>query len=321
MVPVRRHARHWRSYLAGGGLVLSALFLRKKRTDREHDDGNSHSAQKNGVDKELQAHGLAEPQIASAAKPNKKEKAKRTRQASERGESDARKFLFRLTVNEAITVLMTVASLVISYLTYRNAADTSQMRDAVNRLSQLAQDTKREADAAVESGRPYILVTNVQNIKSLRDWQHKEGILGLSLTIANYGHAPAITTKAVCFNILTNHPPTGVEVQTQWPRRFFDGSTDLTTQVLIAGGPERSFNCPGAIVSDVEDSEAMFAKNTPYMTSEEYHILAVASDYFWLVGYVDYTDVSGTSHRTTFCMTVNDFNYRAGGSGDCNTNS
>ena len=137
MVPIRRHARHWRTYLAGGGLVLTALLLRKKRTDREHDDNNSYSAQKNKVDKELQTHSLAESNIASAAKSDKKEKAKRTREASERGESDARKFLFRLTVNEAITVLMTVASLVISYLTYRNAADTSQMRDAVNRLSQL----------------------------------------------------------------------------------------------------------------------------------------------------------------------------------------
>ena len=64
-----------------------------------------------------------------------------------------RSFLRRLTTNEWLTllvgvgsILVGVGSLVVSYLTYRNAADTSAIQKAIGNLSELATQTKRQAD-------------------------------------------------------------------------------------------------------------------------------------------------------------------------------
>jgi hypothetical protein len=59
-----------------------------------------------------------------------------------------------LTTNERLTllvgvgsILVGVGSLVVSFLTYRNAADTSDLKNAIGNLSELATQTKRQADA------------------------------------------------------------------------------------------------------------------------------------------------------------------------------
>jgi hypothetical protein len=57
-----------------------------------------------------------------------------------------RSFLRRLTTNEWLTFLVAVGSLVVSFLTYRNAADTSDIQHAIGNLSELATQTKRQAD-------------------------------------------------------------------------------------------------------------------------------------------------------------------------------
>ena len=44
-------------------------------------------------------------------------------------------------------MLVGVGSLVVSYMTYRNAADTSDIKTAIGNLSDLASQTKRQADA------------------------------------------------------------------------------------------------------------------------------------------------------------------------------
>ena len=61
-----------------------------------------------------------------------------------------RSFLRRLTTNEWLTFLVAVGSLVVSFLTYRNAADTSDIQHAIGNLSELATQTKRQADATHE---------------------------------------------------------------------------------------------------------------------------------------------------------------------------
>lgn len=52
----------------------------------------------------------------------------------------------RLTVNEALTLIVAITSLAVSYMTYRAAADSSDIKHAVNGLAELAAQTKRQAD-------------------------------------------------------------------------------------------------------------------------------------------------------------------------------
>ncbi len=53
----------------------------------------------------------------------------------------------RLSVNEWLTFLVGVGSLVVSVFTYLNAADTRDIKGAVSKLAVLAEQTKRQADA------------------------------------------------------------------------------------------------------------------------------------------------------------------------------
>jgi hypothetical protein len=60
---------------------------------------------------------------------------------------EPKRILSRLTANEWLTLLVGAGSLVVSYMTYRNAADTSEIQTAISNLSDLATQTKRQADA------------------------------------------------------------------------------------------------------------------------------------------------------------------------------
>jgi hypothetical protein len=66
------------------------------------------------------------------------------------GERPPRNFLRRLTTNEWLTFFVGFSSLVVSFMTYRNAADTSDIKTAIGNLSELATQTKRQADAMQE---------------------------------------------------------------------------------------------------------------------------------------------------------------------------
>jgi len=65
---------------------------------------------------------------------------------SDQGKHRPRNFLGRLSINEWLTFFVGLGSLVISYFTYQNAADTKDIKDAVSNLSTLATQTKRQAD-------------------------------------------------------------------------------------------------------------------------------------------------------------------------------
>jgi hypothetical protein len=73
----------------------------------------------------------------------------------EQGDSrPPRGFLRRLDTNQWLTLLVGVGSLVIgagslavAFMAYRNAADTSDIKNAIGNLSELATQTKRQADA------------------------------------------------------------------------------------------------------------------------------------------------------------------------------
>jgi hypothetical protein len=53
----------------------------------------------------------------------------------------------RPSISDLLTLLIAVGSLAISWLTYRNAADTTDIKAAIGNLSDLATQTKRQADA------------------------------------------------------------------------------------------------------------------------------------------------------------------------------
>jgi hypothetical protein len=77
----------------------------------------------------------------------------------------------RLTVNERLTFLVGagsmivgVGSLIVSFLTYRNAADTTELKAAIGNLSDLATQTKRQADGTHEQ-----LAAVREQVSALRD--------------------------------------------------------------------------------------------------------------------------------------------------------
>src|ERR1700733_4813484 len=64
-----------------------------------------------------------------------------------RGDMSKRHLIaFRLTLNEWLTLLVGLGSLVVGYLGYLNALDTTDIKKAVGNLSTLATQTKRQAD-------------------------------------------------------------------------------------------------------------------------------------------------------------------------------
>lgn len=85
-----------------------------------------------------------QPPIQGADTPGRSHGAKNGRQDSQSG---ARGFLSRLTVNEWLTFLVGVGSLAVSYLTYKNASDTSDLKDAVAGLTKLVAEAQRQAGA------------------------------------------------------------------------------------------------------------------------------------------------------------------------------
>jgi hypothetical protein len=62
--------------------------------------------------------------------------------------SRTRNFISRRTVSEALTLLVAMGSLAVSFMTYLNARDTSDVKKAIGNLAELATQTKRQADNA-----------------------------------------------------------------------------------------------------------------------------------------------------------------------------
>jgi hypothetical protein len=109
-----------------------------------------------------------------------------------------RNFLFRLSVNEWLTFGIAALSLFISYLTYRNAADTSDIKSAIGNLSELAVQTKRQADATngqlaemSYEQRPWLQV--VPQIKGPLTNDEGRLVVDIGLAIKNSGRTPAVS--------------------------------------------------------------------------------------------------------------------------------
>lgn len=66
--------------------------------------------------------------------------------AAANDEQPIKDFLGRLTLNDKLTLLVAVGSLAVALLGYVNSLDTSKLSEAVSHLSDLAKQTKREAN-------------------------------------------------------------------------------------------------------------------------------------------------------------------------------
>ena len=132
--------------------------------EQQHGVGGTAPTARSGQAKVPAAHRSDEQGVANGSADS--------RQSRQDG---ARNLLRRITVNEWLTFLVGVGSLVISYLTYQNAADTSDLKAAVSNLTNLASEARRQADAMqiqakvmqeqldqmAAAQRPWLMVSNL----------------------------------------------------------------------------------------------------------------------------------------------------------------
>lgn len=103
-----------------------------------------------GVDGAAPTSRPGEAEVSPVRRPDEQRIADSSADRRQHGQDDARSFLRRLTTNERLTLLVGVGSLVISVLTYWNATDTSDLKNAVGNLATLASAAERQAKAALE---------------------------------------------------------------------------------------------------------------------------------------------------------------------------
>ena len=119
--------------------------------------------------------------------------------------NDLRRFPGNLAVNEWLTLLVGIGSLVVSYLTCKNAADTSDLKNAVGNLISLAGEARRQADAMqaqtramqgqlgqMEAAqRAWLLVDNL-SVSQIQQFPAGSGIVAFATyRLRNLGHSPA----------------------------------------------------------------------------------------------------------------------------------
>jgi hypothetical protein len=90
---------------------------------------------------------LGQSEIPSVRRSDQQSATNGTANGRSDREDSPRSFLGRLTVSEWLTFLVGVGSLVVSFLTYKNATDTSDLKAAVGNLTSLATESRRQADA------------------------------------------------------------------------------------------------------------------------------------------------------------------------------
>jgi hypothetical protein len=196
-------------------------------------------------------------------------------------EPSPRGFLRRLTINEWLTFLVGVGSLFVSYLTYKNAADTSDLKGAVQNLTNLAVDTTRQADASQEqlkvlkdNQRPWLGLAHIEALRGIiPSTDHY-----IPVDYRNFGRTPASHVKVV-FN---------ADVY-----RLGDAPT-----------------IPLPVCDDCGDGEtimpSMPVRRTPHidglhLTQPAIDQIKAGTSLIWLTGRIDYRDTDGKPHTTFLC--------------------
>ncbi len=138
--------------------------------------------------------------------------------APREAQSGAFGFLGRLTVNEWLTLLVGVGSLVVSYLTYRNATDTSDLKNAVTGLTNLVTEAHGQAAAMqiqatamqaqleqmVLAQRAWLLVHRL-SIGTIQQFPVGSGVTAVArYEVTNIGRSPA-TAVFIRTALVLNH--------------------------------------------------------------------------------------------------------------------
>jgi hypothetical protein len=139
-----------------------------------------------------------EAEVSPALGTHKAGRADRANDGGDDENRPSRNFLFELSVNEWLTFLVGLGSLFVAALAYRNAADNSDIRDAIRNLSELASQAQRQADATNrqvaemrDEQRPWLQV--VPQIKGPLVNNDGRLVLDIGLAIKNSGRTHAVS--------------------------------------------------------------------------------------------------------------------------------
>ncbi|QAY95337.1 hypothetical protein CWB41_05965 [Methylovirgula ligni] len=150
----------------------------------------SNSANRESIDQKIETDGGAIPEGSAPKTSDAKSAANAPNGNAGKQRRETLRFLGRLTVNEWLTLLVGIGSLAISYLTYRNAADTSQLTEAVSNLHNLAGSAQGQLNEMKIERRPWVSVDAEPSGKF--SITAKAADLPLTLSIKNSGTSPAM---------------------------------------------------------------------------------------------------------------------------------
>ena len=173
-------------------------------------------------------------------------------------------------IKEWLTFLIALGSLAISYFTYRNAADTSNLMNAITTLVDMSKQVKRQADLTQEQ----LALIHAEQ----RPWMGLMGIQPLPnstafyVNIVNSGKTPAIGT-----NVLISGVPGEKVFVSDQP---CDAECDIRNLVMLPGVPI-SLRVP-------KIGEPDPPRDIP----------------FWIRVRIDYADTGGQSHKTGICLRI-----------------
>jgi hypothetical protein len=199
--------------------------------------------------------------------------------ASEERQRPSRNFLARLTVNEWLTFLVGAGSLIVSALTYKNASDTSDLKNAVRNLTNLAQETKRQADNSLgqltemrSEQRPWVGLLAIDNIPTDQEYVSKWGF-GYKLTIVNTGKSPAL-------NVSFNVRPWKQNVDAPEIPHERCTTDCIENQFVLLPGGQKNIRIP--FFQELGPKEGETA---------------------WIIARIDYQDTDHNWHKTGICVT------------------
>jgi hypothetical protein len=163
-------------------------------------DANGGQQERPGDEAAPESLPQRKPENGAALGAHEINQANGSDDGSDSNERPPRYFFPRITINEFLTAVLSVASLVVSYLTYHVVADTSDIKAAIRNLSDLATQAQRQADATNgqlaemrDEQRPWLQVT--PEIRGPLVVEGGQLSMKVGLLVRNSGRTPAISVR------------------------------------------------------------------------------------------------------------------------------
>ena len=272
MVPIRRHARHWLAYLAGGGLVLilgASAPTGEPTQHRAEDTQATNTAAK---------ANQASPQHAASATHSEDtlSKQRRSNPATSNHDSEGPKW------TDMATALAAIVSAGFAFALWRSTDKlwVETKRLAVGAENQ-ATDFKRSVDAserAASAALGQAAVAEDAFKTSNRPWLIVEPSMvgsseqGLVYDLVNYGNSPALVRDIVSVLICPNHLVNEQDIDNNFSFRHAD-------RVIAPSGKQRC-------------SATAPPNSAPFPNGQR----------VYAVGRINYEGVNGIRCMTLFCL-------------------